>query len=72
MVLKIDDLNPDGVRIVIKWDDFVVGASMYIPCIDTVKAVAQVKKICADKGFRVECRVVIENSKYGVRVWRMA
>ena len=26
-VLKTDDLNPDGVRIVVAWDELVVGAS---------------------------------------------
>ena len=34
-VLKVDDLNPDGVRIVVKWDDMVVGASVFIPCVKT-------------------------------------
>lgn len=72
MVLKIDDINPDGVRIVIAWDKFVVGASMYIQCINTDKAISQLKKVCKDKGFKVECRVQIENQKMGVRCWRMA
>ena len=32
-VLKKDDLNPDGVRIIVKWDDMVAGSSVFIPCI---------------------------------------
>lgn len=72
MVLKIDDINPDSIRVVIKWDKFVVGASFFVPCIDTEKAVVQLKKIATAKGFRIECRVQIENRKMGVRCWRMA
>lgn len=71
-VLRIDDLNPDGVRIVINWDAFGVGTSMFIPCIATDTAVKQVKKICQVKGFRVECRVVTHSKRMGVRVWRMS
>jgi hypothetical protein len=72
MVLKIDDINPDGVRVIIQWDKFVVGASFFITCIDTEKAIYQLKKISKDKGFRTECRTQIENNKMGVRCWRMA
>jgi len=72
MVLKIDDINPDGIRTVIRWDKFIVGASFFVPCIDTEKAVTQLKKIATTKGFRIECRVQIENRKMGVRCWRMA
>ena len=72
MVLKIDDINPDGVRVIIKWDKLVVGASMFIQCIDTERAIYQLKKIAKDKGFRIECRTQIENNKMGVRCWRMA
>ena len=72
MVLKIDDINPDGIRTVIRWDKFIVGASFFVPCIDTEKAVVQLKKISTAKGFRIECRVQIENRKMGVRCWRMA
>lgn len=72
MVLKVDDINPDGIRVVIKWDKFVVGASFFVACIDTEKAIYQLKKISKDKGFRIECRTQIENNKMGVRCWRMA
>ena len=70
MVLKIDDIDPDGVRIIIQWDRMPVGASVFIPCVNTDNAVKQVKKICERKGFRVDCRVRIEGKKLGIRVWR--
>ena len=40
-VLKISDLNPDGVRIIVAWDELVVGASVFIPCINTEEAMKQ-------------------------------
>ena len=41
-ILRTYDLNPDGIRIVVRWNKFVVGTSIFIPCIDTVKAVQQI------------------------------
>ena len=69
-VLKTDDLNPDGVRIVVKWDDMVVGASVFIPCINTEEAMRQAAKIAVGKGYETEARVVIESEILGVRIWR--
>ena len=69
-VLKTDDLNPDGVRIVVKWDDMVVGASVFIPCINTEEAMRQAAKIVVGKGYETEARVVIESEILGVRIWR--
>ena len=70
-VLKTDDLNPDGVRIVVKWDNMVVSASIFVPCVDTDKAIKQVKNIALIKGWEIVTRVTIENNKFGLRVWRM-
>ena len=44
-VLKIFDLNPDRVRIVVYWDKMVPNASVFIPCVNTEKAIGQIKKI---------------------------
>ena len=30
-VLKVDDLNPDGLRITVDWEDMSVGASIFVP-----------------------------------------
>tara|TARA_R100001594_G_scaffold6939_2_gene19239 strand:- start:5340 stop:5567 length:228 start_codon:yes stop_codon:yes gene_type:complete len=69
-VLKIDDLNPDGVRIVVKWDDMKVGASVFVPCINTEEAMRQAAKILVNKGYKTEARVTIENEILGIRIWR--
>jgi len=69
-VLKIDDLNPDGVRVVVKWDNLVVGSSMFIPCVNTEEAMRQAAKILVEKDYKTEARVVIENEILGIRIWR--
>ena len=71
-VVKLDDLNPDGVHIVVKWEDMVVGSSVFIPCINTDKAIQQLKTIFVNrKGWDIRAKGVIENPHVGVRVWRI-
>ena len=69
-VLKESDLNPDGVSIVVKWDDMEVGASVFVPCINTEEAMRQAAKIVVSKGYKTEARVTIENEILGIRIWR--
>lgn len=69
-VLRTDDLNPDGVRIVVNWDDMVVGTSVFVPCINTEEAMRQAAKILVDKEYKTEARVVIEGDILGIRIWR--
>lgn len=63
-------LNPDGVPMSIDWDKFGIGASVYIPCINTVKASKQVKYLTARLDMRVQITTRSENGKWGIRVWR--
>ena len=69
-VLKKDDLNPDGVRIVVNWNDMAVGSSIFIPCLNTEKAMRQVNKVVVEKGWDIKYRVRIEDNKLGLRIWR--
>ena len=69
-VLRTDDLNPDGVRIIVAWDELVVGASVFIPCINTEEAMKQAAKIVVEKDFKTEARVVVEDEILGIRIWR--
>ncbi len=70
-ILKTDDLNPDGVRIIVKWGDMVTSSSVFIPCVNTHKAIQQVKIIAKTKGWDVKAHVRVENNKLGVRIWRI-
>ena len=47
-MLKLDDLNPDGVKIVVNWSNMSCGHSVFILCINTEKAIAQLAKIARD------------------------
>ena len=69
-VIKYDDLNPDGVRVVVNWKAMVIGASVFVPCINTVLATKELKRIVGSKGWESETQVRIEDNKLGVRLWR--
>jgi hypothetical protein len=49
----------------------VVGASFFIPCLDTDDALKQVKKTTNRLRYKITARVVIEKGIYGLRVWRI-
>ena len=68
--LKTDDINPDTVKIIIQWDKMVVGASVFVPCVDTEKAKQQLEKVAELKSWQVATRVRIESGIFGVRMWR--
>jgi hypothetical protein len=69
-VLKIDDLNPDGLRVTVNWDDMGVKSSIFVPCINTEKAKNQLQKLAERKKWEFDMQVCVENKKLGLRVWR--
>ena len=69
-MLKLDDIAPDGVRIVVRWDQMGVGASVFVPCINARKAREQVNVIFKRKGWQYIAKTTIEGNKLGVRIWR--
>ncbi|OUV41178.1 MAG: hypothetical protein CBC71_05770 [Rhodobacteraceae bacterium TMED111] len=64
-------MNPDGVRIVVNWDNMVTSSSVFVPCVDAQEAIRQIKNIVKTKGWDVETHVRVENNKLGVRIWRI-
>jgi hypothetical protein len=71
-VLKKYDLNPDGVRIIVKWDAMVAGSSVFILSVNTQEALSQIKKVMNDKGWKYQMQIRVEDEKLGVRVWRLS
>jgi hypothetical protein len=69
-ILRTYDINPDGVRIVLDWDAFVVGASFFVPCINTDLAVKQLTTITDNRLQQVTTKIRVENGRLGVRIWR--
>ena len=71
-VLKLHDINPDGLRIVVDWGAMVVGSSIFVPCVNTTEAIQQVKKICIEGiGWEIRVKTVVETPYLGIRVWRI-
>ena len=70
-ILSTDDLNPDGVRIIVNWDDMVTSSSVFILCINVTLAVEQVNDVAKRRNWQIKTQVRVENEKLGVRVWRI-
>ncbi len=71
-ILKKYDLNPDGVRIIVNWDDMVAGSSVFILSVNTQEALSQIKSVMNAKGWKYQMQIRVEDEKLGVRVWRLA
>lgn len=69
-VMRLDDLNPDGLRVTINWEDMDVSSSFFLPCINTEKGTKQLKSVAKMKGWEFEVQICVENKKLGLRVWR--
>ena len=69
-ILKLNDLCPDGVRIIVNWDNMVTSSSVFILCVNTQVAIEQAKKITTARGWQTENQVRVEDGKLGVRIWR--
>jgi len=71
-ILKKNDLNPDGVRIIVNWDNMVTGSSVFILSVNIQEALSQIKGVMNDKGWKYQMQIRVEDEKLGVRVWRLA
>ena len=69
--LRNDQLSPDGVRIKINWEQFVVGSSIFVPAINLVKLNKQMQDVAKVKEIQVKGFDRIENGKLGTRFWRV-
>ena len=70
-ILKKYDLNPDGVRIIVNWDNMVTGSSVFILSVNVQEALSQIKKVMNDKGWEYQMQIRVEDERLGVRVWRL-
>jgi hypothetical protein len=55
----------------IPWVSIEPGMSFFIPCLDTEKAAADIKWEADRFRYKVVCKQVIEDGKYGLRCWRV-
>jgi len=67
-----EDLDPDGVRMVVLWDQLQVTNSFFIPCVNTTKAISQVRSIFKTRGWQARVVITTQDDILGVRIWRTA
>ena len=65
------ELNPDGLPILVVWEKFVVGSSVFIPAVNTTKLMRQMRAVAKDYNMTLQAAERIENKKLGVRFWRV-
>jgi len=69
--IRLTDIAPDGVRIIVDWGKFTKNASIFIPALNTQKAVAHVLEATKLEKQQLKYRVRVEEGVYGVRIWRL-
>jgi hypothetical protein len=70
-VIRLGQLCPDGVVIAVNWDKFEVGSSVFIPAINLAELEKQVRNVAIKLNFQIKSAERIENSKLGMRFWRI-
>lgn len=70
--MKKITVNPDGVEIDIDCTELVVGASFFIPAVNTWKLLDQLKRRARRNNWDLAYDHRIEGGKWGIRVWRMS
>ena len=68
--LDKDVISPDGVGVIVNWNELPVSGSVFVPCINTSEAKRQVRSIFVQRGWQVKCTVRVEKGMLGVRFWR--
>ena len=72
MVRRINDLAPDGLRIIVPWHEIEPGMSVFIPCINVVACERQAKQVAARLQISINCRRGTHDNLLGLRIWRTA
>jgi hypothetical protein len=70
-VLKLDDLGPDGIRMVVDWDRMRTGDSVFVPCLNVSKAASQVRAVFERRGWKSRLQLRTEHNILGLRIWRI-
>lgn len=55
----------------IEWDEFKVGASVFIPCTNLMEAKSKMRGLAKRRNIQVTCVTVIERKMLGIRCWRI-
>jgi hypothetical protein len=61
----------EGILYTIDWENFTVGSSFFIPCVDDVTAKHEIMRVMTRLKYAVILKIVIEDEIRGLRVWRV-
>lgn len=61
----------DGIDYVLNWDEFTVGSSFFIPCLNDTRARQLLETKLKRLGYRFIIKLVVEDGIRGLRVWRV-
>ena len=61
-----------GITLSIVWDEFILGSSFFVPCIDDRRIAEAIRRAARARGMKVHTVARVENTLWGVRVWRIA
>jgi hypothetical protein len=64
-------MRVEGLAYELDWQEFTVGSSFFIPCLDADKARKRVEDKMERLGYNVIVKLVIEDGVRGLRVWRV-
>jgi len=60
-----------GLPLLIEWEKFHPGTSMFIPCLDRRAMERFITRELARHRLNAVCKQVVEDGVYGLRVWRV-
>jgi hypothetical protein len=72
MAKRINEVDPDGLRVAVPWESMDVGDSVFVPCINTESCKRQADEIAKRLGLSLTHRQRIEHQLLGLRIWRTA
>ena len=70
-VLTCKAMRIDGVTYQLNWEEFTVGSSFFVPCLNDVEAQDRVDRKMWRLGYTTISKLVIEDGVRGLRVWRV-
>lgn len=60
----------EGIPVTIEWHSMVLGASFFIPALDTEPLTKDILAIARQHGMKLKYKEKIENGLFGLRFWR--
>jgi hypothetical protein len=70
--LRSTVLAPDQTPICVDWGKFEPGASIFVPCVNTVECGCQLNEVANNNKWKIDMRARIEDGLWGVRAWRVS